>query len=186
MGYKKKKCTSSYFSWIPWFLICLLLRFRDVASHEMISYRKTWTNFLVNPITPFHLYSAKQVIMATYTQISHLIVKRGWERLFIGRLVPFSSAFPGGSVVKNLPANAEVERDVGSIPVLGRSPGDGNGKPLRYSCLENPMDRGAWQDTVHGVTKSQTGLSMHAFCLQSVVAFNHILEMLSQRCFQRL
>ena len=48
--------------------------------------------------------------------------------------------------------------DVGSIPELGRSPGEGNGKPLQYSCLENPMDRGAWQATVHGVAKSQTRL----------------------------
>ena len=60
--------------------------------------------------------------------------------------------------VKNLPANAGDERDVGLIPGLGESPGGGNGNPLQYSCLENPMDRGAWLATVHGVTKSQTGL----------------------------
>ena len=53
-------------------------------------------------------------------------------------------------MVKNLPANAG---DSGSISGKGRSPGEGNGKPLQYSCLENPMDRGAWQATVHGVTK---------------------------------
>ena len=47
-------------------------------------------------------------------------------------------------MVKNLPANEEDERDVGSIPGLGRSPGGGNDNPLQYSCLENPMDRGAW------------------------------------------
>ena len=58
--------------------------------------------------------------------------------------------FPGGSVVKNLPANAG---DVGLIPGLGRSPVKGNGKLLQYSCLGNPMDRGAWQATVHGVAK---------------------------------
>ena len=57
--------------------------------------------------------------------------------------------FPAGSVVKNLPTNAE---DTGSIPGSERSPGEGNSNPLQYSCLENPMDRGAWQDTVHGVT----------------------------------
>ena len=57
---------------------------------------------------------------------------------------------PGGSVVKNLPANAGV---VGLIPESGRYPGEGNGTPLQYSCLENPMDRGTWQATVHGVTK---------------------------------
>ena len=58
--------------------------------------------------------------------------------------------------VKNPPANTE---DVGSIPRSGRSPGEGNGNPLQYSCLENPMDRGGWRATVHGVTKSRTGLS---------------------------
>ena len=53
-------------------------------------------------------------------------------------------------LVKNLPANAG---DLGSIPGSGRSPGEGNGNPLQYSCLENPMDRGAWQATVHGVAR---------------------------------
>ena len=61
---------------------------------------------------------------------------------------------PGGSVVKNLPANAEDARDVGFIPGSGRSPGGGNGNPLQYSCLGNPMARGAWQAMLHGVTKS--------------------------------
>ena len=56
-------------------------------------------------------------------------------------------------MVKNLPANAG---DAGSIPGLGRSPGEGNGKPLQCSCLENFMDRGAWQAAVHGVAKSWT------------------------------
>ena len=52
--------------------------------------------------------------------------------------------FPGGAIVKNLPINAGEEGDVGSIPRSGRSPGKGNGNPLQYSCLENPMDSGAW------------------------------------------
>ena len=55
--------------------------------------------------------------------------------------------FPSGSVVKNLPATVE---DAGSIPGLGRSPGEGNGNPLQYSCLGNVMDRGAWWPTVYG------------------------------------
>ena len=59
-------------------------------------------------------------------------------------------------MVKNPPANAGDIRHTGSIPGLGRSLGEGNGNPLQYSCLENPMDREAWQVTVHGVTKSQT------------------------------
>ena len=61
--------------------------------------------------------------------------------------------FPGGSDGKVSVYNAE---DLGSIPGWGRSPGEGNGNPLQYSCLENPMDRGARQATVHGVAKSWT------------------------------
>ena len=57
-------------------------------------------------------------------------------------------------VIKNLPANAEDIRDVGSIPGLGRSSGEGNGNSLQCSCLENPIERGAWQATVHGVAES--------------------------------
>ena len=61
-------------------------------------------------------------------------------------------------VVKNLPVNAGDVRDAGSIPGWGRSPGEGHGNPLQYSCLENPMDRGAWRATVHGFTQSRTRL----------------------------
>ena len=57
-------------------------------------------------------------------------------------------------VVKNLPANAGDIKNAGSIPGLGRSPRGGHGNPLQYSCLENPMDRGAWRATIHGVAKS--------------------------------
>ena len=65
----------------------------------------------------------------------------------------FGPGFPGGSEVK---ASASNEGDMGSNAGLGRSPGEGNGNPLQYSCLENPMDRGAWQATVHGVAESDT------------------------------
>ena len=64
--------------------------------------------------------------------------------------VGIASGFPGGSVVKNLPANAG---GMDSIPGLGRSPGEGNGNTLQYSCLEYFMDRGACWSTVHGVAK---------------------------------
>ena len=67
----------------------------------------------------------------------------------------------GDTVVKNLPAKARDTGDVGLIPGLGRSPGVGNGNPLQYSCLENPMDREAWQAIVPGVIKSWTWLSTH-------------------------
>jgi len=63
----------------------------------------------------------------------------------------FNRGFPGGA--KTLPANSG---DAGSIPRLGRYPGGGNGNPLQYACLENPMNRGAWWAIVHGVTKSWT------------------------------
>ena len=67
--------------------------------------------------------------------------------------------FPGGSVVKNLPAHVADERVTGLIPGSGRSPGVWNGNPLQYSCLENSMDREAWWPAIHGVAKSQTRLS---------------------------
>ena len=72
---------------------------------------------------------------------------------FRGRNFVFASmyqGFLGDSVVKNLPANAG---DTGSLPGSGRSPGGGNGNPFQYSCLENPMDRGACWVTVHGIAK---------------------------------
>ena len=65
-----------------------------------------------------------------------------------------SRSFPGSSVVKSLPAEQELQKDTGSIPGLGRSLAGRHGNPLHYSCLENPMDRGAWQATVHRVAKS--------------------------------
>ena len=61
-------------------------------------------------------------------------------------------------MVKNSPASAGDIRDVGSIPGSGRSPGGGRDNPLQCSCLENPMDRGAWRPTIHGVAKSQIQL----------------------------
>ena len=64
--------------------------------------------------------------------------------------------FPSGTVIKNLPAKQETQ---GSILALGRFPGEGNGNPLQYSCLEISMDRGTWRATVHGATKDQTQLS---------------------------
>ena len=67
------------------------------------------------------------------------------------RLSQNNPSIPDGPVVKNPPANAG---SVGSVPGWGRSPGGGNGNLLQYSCLGNPMDRGAWWVTVHGVTKS--------------------------------
>ena len=71
-----------------------------------------------------------------------------------------SPSFPGGSDGK---ASAYNSGDLGSTPGLGRSPGEGNGNPLQYSCLENPMDRGTWWTIVCGVAKSWTRLSDFTF-----------------------
>ena len=69
-----------------------------------------------------------------------------------------STQIPIELVVKNLLANAEDVRDVSLIPESGRYPAEGHGNPIQYSCLENPMDSGAWWATVHRVTKNQTQL----------------------------
>ena len=76
-------------------------------------------------------------------------------------------------VVKNLPAKAGDVRDVDSVPGLGRSPGGGHGNPLQNPCPENPMDRGAWRATAHGVAKNQTWLkrlsTTHIFILATLI-----------------
>ena len=70
-----------------------------------------------------------------------------------------SLGFPDGSAGKESVCSAEHTEDIGSIPGLGRYPGEGNDNPLQYSCLKNLMDRGAWGAMVHGVAKSRTRLS---------------------------
>ena len=74
------------------------------------------------------------------------------DRVSLSQLL-FIKGFPGGSVVKDLPASARDAGDTGSILGLGRFPKEGNDNPLRDSCLISPMDRGAWRATVHGITK---------------------------------
>ena len=78
------------------------------------------------------------------------------EKEYVSILDSFIDMYPGSSEVK---ASASNAAEPASIPGSGRSPGEGNDNPLQYSCLENPMDRGAWQATVHGVAKSRTQLS---------------------------
>ena len=90
------------------------------------------------------------LLLSTYSVLARLL------HHLIESTLNTHGCFPGGLVVRNLPANTG---DTDSIPGSGRSPGEGNGNPLQYSCLENPMERGAWQATVHGVAKSQTRLS---------------------------
>ena len=90
---------------------------------------------------------------ATNTLISHMHI-----HIHIYMYMCLYLVFSGATVIKNLPANAQDVGDTSSVPGSGRSLGEGNGNPFQYSCLENFMDRGAWQATVHGVTKSGTGL----------------------------
>ena len=92
------------------------------------------------------------------------LVTNDVENLFMCLLLIYSllkniQAFPGSLAVKNLPANAGDSGDTGSTPGSGRFPEERNGNSLQYSCLENPINRGAWRATVHGVAKSWTQLS---------------------------
>ena len=81
-------------------------------------------------------------------------------------------------VTKNTPTNAGDASDMGSIPGSGRSPGEGNSNLLQYSCLENPMDRGAWWVTVHGVSKSRTRLSNCIYdCMRCISTFYFLLRL---------
>ena len=72
------------------------------------------------------------------------------------RLSTHMQGYPGDASGKELARQCSGKRDVGWIPALGRSPGGGHGNPLQYPCLENPMDRGAWWATVHGVAQGRT------------------------------
>ena len=77
-----------------------------------------------------------------------------------------TQGFSGGSVVENPPVRAGDIGVSGSSPGLGRSPGEGTGNPLQYSCLKNPIDRGAWQVAVHGVTESDaTSTHIYFMCI---------------------
>ena len=78
----------------------------------------------------------------------------------ICNLTDLTLGFPSGAVAKNLPDSAGDVRDMGSIPESARSRGRGNGKPLQYSCLENPMDRGTWWATVHRVDMTEHTISL--------------------------
>ena len=107
------------------------------------------------PASPFTERREEELFTVCSTQNCWVLVQtEEWDYLCNG----ITWASQVALVVKNLLANAGDLRDGGLNPGLGRSPEEGHGNPLQYSCLENPMDRGAWQVTVHRVTKSQTWL----------------------------
>ena len=101
-------------------------------------------------ISPFVLFPHTHYMLKNSPHFLHLVEFR----------LP-SFAFLNGSADKESTFNVENTGDMGSIPASVRSPGEGNGNPLQYSCLGNPMDRGTWGATAYGVTKSQTWLTTH-------------------------
>ena len=119
---------------------CLLLLGRKAQATACILAREIFCLFEGKKARKVHWDEGKSSLL----NMPHCLYQR------------FATSSPGSSDGK---ASARNEGDLGSIPVLGRSPGEGNGNPLQYSCLENPTDGGAWQATVHGVTKSRTQLS---------------------------
>ena len=120
--------------------VCVCVCVRTCVRARAFAYARTLTHVQLSVIPWIAAHQAP-------------LSMESWSRLPLAPLA-LARGFPGGTVLKNPPANAGASRDTGSIPRLGRSPREGNGNPLQYSCLENPMDRGAWWATVHKVTKS--------------------------------
>ena len=114
-----------------------------------------WMLALLAPQVPF-AHTSDHALSLNHVHCLLLLVEQ--QPLFKNNNNIYLS-FHGGSMVKNPPANAGDARYALSVPGWGRNPGEENGNTLQYSCLENPMDREAWQATVHGVTTSQIRLS---------------------------
>ena len=106
--------------------------------------------FFMVQLSHLHIATGKTTALTIWTLVDKVI------SLLFNMLSMFVMGFPSSSVGKESTCNAD---DLGLIPGLGRYPGEGNGNPLQYSCLEISMDTGAWQTTVHGVTQSQIQLS---------------------------
>ena len=133
-------------------------RTENPTCHSMWPEKKNNNRNLVR-ICTYTIKKKKNCRVTKITVNDFIRVSAGLHHPFYQVFASMSSplaGFSGSSVVKNLPANAG---DAGLIPGSGRSSGGGNGNPLQYSCLENSMDREAWQSTVCGVTKSWTWLS---------------------------
>ena len=114
-----------------------------------------------------YMYAYTYRYICVYTYINTILCYVGWPKIVEIFLFLYNyPGFPGGSVVKNRPASAGDAEDLGSILGLRRSSGEGNDNPFQYSCLENSMHRGAWQATVHGVTKTNP-----AHYLQTILSF---------------
>ena len=126
--------------------IFLQMPSQELSRTQGMMILKTVNNYTTQKVRPYGNCGLALTVMQWYFNIGSSVLMRilhWWKR-----------ASQVVLVVKNLPANAGDPREVGLIPVLGRSPGIGNGNLLQYSCLGNPMDRGAWWATVHAATES--------------------------------
>ena len=117
---------------------------------RVLLFHKKHSTFRSIPILLFHQETSSPPWLVGVAMKSQDIRQDPFSLVRASQVVP---------VVKDPPANSGDVRDVGSIPGSGRSPGGGHGNPPQYSCLGNPMDRGAWRAAVHGVAESQTWLS---------------------------
>ena len=149
-----------------WCPFCFLTSLVTAKFFGVLSFKCSWHFLLLRP--------------EGLSLVAQLVRKILWRR---DRLpTPVFLGFPGGSNYKESACNA---RCLGSTPGLGGSLGEGNGYPFEYSCLENSIDKGTWQATVHGVTKNQTRLSDFHFLFTSEKHFqkgDHVLNLTACYC----
>ena len=151
----------------------------NITSQKPTPHRQTWAVCINTPSSfPFQAAPAglpESTSPGLFSQISfglslesgHVAHSQIWKQQIP---VLYPSIFPGGTVGKEPTCRCRRCKRLGSTPGLGRSPGGGHGNPLQYSCLKNPMDKGAWRATVHGVRKSRTRLSMSCTTHQSMAS----------------
>ena len=147
--------TAAHWSPLPSTISQSLLKFMSI---ELVML----TNHLIlSPPSPFAFNLSQHQGLFPWVGFSHQLAKALELQLKLQSFqFKVETGFPGGSDGKESACNAG---DLGSIPGLGRSPREGNGNPLQYTCLENPMGRGAWKATVQGVTKNRTRLNDYTF-----------------------
>ena len=121
----------------------------------------------IHPICLSLLYLSSLLLHIIH--FKQFILKKGQYSSYICNPIFFPWSSQVALAVKNLPANAGDSGEAGSIPGSGRSPGGGHDSPLQFSCLENPMDRGAWLATIHGVAKSYTTEHTHTHLCASLL-----------------
>ena len=176
-----KYITCIYFSlkYLEVYIIIFICRWDSKRLSKLLSHKGQW--WWKHDTSPLSNHGSEQYLINTLCCAAMLVLQnfphtylflygstRPWKLLsviimsYVHWCFLFWLGFPGDSGVKNLPANAGDTGDVGSIPGLRRSPGEGNGNPFQYYCLEIPIDRGAWQTTIRGITKIWTQLSTHA------------------------